>query len=787
MIPRALAKRPRRNRPRVWVVNPARAGFFGWLFRYYAFALLLLLVALLVVGQRILHAYVDDLEGAVDLAALEHFETAAPGVSRIHAADGTLLAELAREYRSYARREDIPDTLAHAFLAVEDRRFYSHGGLDLRGLARATVVNLRSGTVIQGGSTITQQVAKSLLTSERTLDRKLKEALLSVRLEALLTKDEILEIYLNQIFFGHNAHGVTAAARRYFDKSLDELTLAESALIAGLARAPSRYNPVRDPERAMRRRATVLNDMVEVGFITAAERDAANAEPIVLATPPEVFRLRDPYYAEHVRKQVGARLGEDAVLHDGLQIETPEDLQMSRWAHESIDKSLRKIDRRQGYRGPVAHIAAPEKRAAFGERSAAEYGADPLRADPRRWRLALVTAVDPKGASVQVGGAAASLPLARMSWAAPYNRNTGINDQKISRADAALEVGDVVWVRGVVKKAAAGAKEPKEAKGDDEAAEDDDEADASPVAAELMRDRKTDLPLVELGQTPRMEAAIYTMDPETGYVAVMQGGHDYDRSQFNRTTQACRQPGSVFKAIYYSLALDSPNWAMDTVLDDAAYEPEPGEVWNPQNIGKTLDGKVLLRTALIRSLNLPSIRLFRKLGADAVVDWARRLGFTSELIADRALSLGASCVHIDELSRAFTIFLREGAWIEPIYVRRIIDKRGRVLVDDRHPEDPRMDVRGRIDRIGGFARTPPRQVIDRRTAFLITRLLREVVTAGIGYHAQHIGVPAGGKTGTASKGAYTTDTWFVGFTSEETTAAWMGDDTYERSMGDEDA
>jgi penicillin-binding protein 1A len=267
----------------------------------------------------------------------------------------------------------------------------------------------------------------------------------------------------------------------------------------------------------------------------------------------------------------------------------------------------------------------------------------------------------------------------------------------------------------------------------------------------------------------------------------MEGGSDYDRSQFNRTTQACRQPGSVFKAIYYSLALDGGEWTMASVLEDKPYQPEPGEVWNPQNIGKTLDGKVLLRTALIRSLNLPSIRLFQSLGAEAVIAWARRLGLRSELIADRALSLGASCVHTDELVRAFAIFARGGAWIDPIYIRRVVDKHGRVLLDQRDPADPALDLRGRLDRLADRALHPPRQVIDERTAFLITRLLREVVTAGIGYRASTIGAPAAGKSGTASRRENTTDTWFVGFTSRVVTSAWMGDDTYERSMGLEDA
>ncbi len=773
-------KRQATSRPRVWVLNPARAGFLGWLFRYYSYAFLLLTLVVAAAGVRIYRGYVEALP---PLGDLERYATTAPGVTRIYANDGALLAELAREYRSYTRFEDIPAPLIQAFLAAEDRRFFTHDGLDYRGLARAVLANLRSGTVVQGGSTITQQVAKKRLTNERTLDRKIREALVSLRLEAALDKPAILEIYLNEIFFGHGAHGVAAAAQRYFEKSLDELTLAECALIAGLARAPSRYNPVRFPERALKRRAVVLQDMVEAGYISPEQRDEAAEEPLSLSTPTDVFRLRDPYYAEHVRRQVSEQLGDEAVLKGGLQIETPADLQTARWAHAAIDKAIRKIDRRQGYRGPETNLADEESRSELIERLRARYGETPLTDEPTRWRLALVSEVAPKHALVELGAHQALLPLQRMEWAAPYNRNTGINDQKITSVDAALVVGDVIWVRGAYSKP----KKAKNKKDKDKSAKKASAPDEAPPAPHLLHDQDSGLPKVELGQQTRMEAALYSMDLRSGYVTTMQGGHDYDRSQFNRTTQACRQPGSVFKAVYYALALDTRPWQMDTVLEDRAYEPEPGEEWNPQNIGKTLDGKVLLRTALVRSLNLPSIRLFRKLGADAVVAWSRRLGITSELIADRALSLGASCVHVDELTRAFAIFVRGGTWIDPVYVRRITDKAGRVLVDNRSVDDPVVDVAGRLDRVGSLAKTPPRQIVDRRTAFLITQLMRDVVTSGTATRATMIRAQAGGKSGTSSKGAYTTDTWFMGFTSNEITASWMGDDSYERSMGDEDA
>jgi penicillin-binding protein 1A len=733
------------------VTNPARSGFVWWVIRYTLYVGCVLLVVVAAIGVGAYREFAADLP---DLEAIEQYEALAPGVTRIHAEGGAMLAELAREHRAYARWEDIPAPLVHAFLAAEDRRFFEHEGLDYRGLARALVANVRAGTVSQGGSTITQQVAKGFLSHEQTLARKIREAILSVRMESRLSKERILEIYLNKIFLGHGAYGVAAAASRYFDKPLHELTLAESALIAGMARAPTRYSPFSSLERARARRSVVLQTMVEAGYIDEDERAVADAEPIQLAQAADVFRARAPYYAEAVRRQATELLGEDTVLQDGLLIETAVELPVQRMAEGSVDTALRKIDRRQGWRGPEAHLGTDKARETLRQRTASRYGPDPL-GDPDRWVLGLVTKVNKYNAWLEVGSAEALLPLRGAEWAAPYDRNTGINDLKTADLRKVLEPGDVVWIRSV----------------------------ASPQP----RTENEEPIEVELGQLPRVEAALYTLDHQTGYVVAMQGGHDYDRSQFNRPIQGCRQPGSVFKAIYYAYALDTGTYAMDTMLEDRPYEPEPGEAWNPQNIHGTLEGKVLLRNAFIHSLNLPSIRLFQRLGANAVVQWARRLGFTTELIADKALSLGASCVRTDELTRAFAIFVRGGRWLDPIYIRRITNKRGEIVLDHRHPWDGAMDVAGRIDALGRAAVDPPHQAIDARTAFLITKMMRDVVTHGIGRRAGRIGVEAGGKSGTASKHEYTTDTWFVGFTSRFVTAAWMGDDTYERSLGNEDA
>jgi penicillin-binding protein 1A len=745
------------------VTNPSRAGLIGWLFRYLLLTALALFVALGFVGRAAYRYFASELP---DLDQVSAYRDLAPGVTRIHAADGTLLAELAREHRAYARLEDIPAPLIAAFVSAEDRRFDQHGGVDFRGLARAMRANIQSGTVVQGGSTITQQVAKSFLEDqERTLERKVREAILAVRMESQLGKAAILEIYLNKIFLGYGAYGVGAAASRYFDKRLDELTLAESAMIAGLAQAPTRWSPVTHPDLALRRRNQVLGDMVEAGYLEPAEAEAASNEPIVLADLRDPFRWRAPFYAEHVRQVVGNQLGEEAVLGDGLTIETGANLVLQAAADKMVESSARKLDKRQGWRGPVAHLIKQSARDQLHARMLTEYGEQPL-AKPHEWRLGLVTEVRRFQATVDLGAQSALIPLRTTTWVAPYDPDVGINDQTASDLQQVLEVGDVIWVRPDLD-----------------------------LDKNLQRDEESGLPLLELGQTPLVESVLFIYDHQRGHVEAMSGGVDYDRSQYNRATQACRSPGSVFKAFYYALALDQ-GWQMDAVLEAKPWEPEPGEEWNPRNIDKTIDGKVLLRTAFIKSLNTPSIRLFLAVGIQPTIDFARKLGFTTEMIPDKGLSLGTSCVLIDQLTAGFAVFARGGSRRDPNYVQRVVDKHGTLRFDARHPLDGAVDIAGRIDRMAALAHDPPEQVVDPRTNFLISRMLREVVTFGTSTRASTIGAPAAGKSGTAS-GRYkrdgrwddlTTDAWFVGYTSQHATAAWMGfDDRNERSLGDEEA
>lgn len=324
------------NARRVWIENPRRGGVVWWIFRYLAFLALGLAPLSVLLAWS---GFVYFSKQVPEVLEVAEYESQAPGITRIYGSQGTLLAEVAREHRAYAKLSKIPDTLVHAFLAAEDRRFHRHQGLDFRGLGRAMVANVKSGTIVQGGSTITQQVAKSFLRDrQRTLSRKAVEAILALKIESTLGKDKILETYLNKIFLGNQAYGVAAAAQRYFAKDLKDLTLAQSALIAGLARAPSRFNPVTSPKRAKRRRDVVLHDMVEAGYITQEQEDQARQEPIVTATHPDPFRVRAPYFAEATRKKVMETLGKDALLKSGLRIESAVDLRLQDLARRSVQK-----------------------------------------------------------------------------------------------------------------------------------------------------------------------------------------------------------------------------------------------------------------------------------------------------------------------------------------------------------------------------------------------------------------------------------------------------------------
>ncbi len=767
--------------PRVEVSNLRDGGIFFWLFRLYVFAALALLGACAIAGAAVYAHFAHSLPPVPELS---RYATEAPGVTTLYALDGTVLGEFATERREVVPLDKIPQMLVDALVATEDRRFFSHGGVDLRGLLRAFVTNVRAGQVQQGGSTITQQVAKAYLSSERSYSRKLKEAIFARRLEARYRKREILSLYLNHIFLGAGAFGVQAASRRYFDKDVWELDVGQLALLAGLARAPSRDSPLSSEQAAIARRGEVLDNLVEVGKLSRAEAERWKASSLRLATRKDPFHEVAPYFAEQVRRELVKKYGQKGFYEGGYRVETTVLPWLDVLAQENVDHAVRKLDKRQGWRGPEAHLSDAQM-GLFRQRAEAMYGRGPI--EEQRIYLGLVERVNATGATVRVGALSYALPLERMSWAAPFSAKDATNDKLIESATIALHRGDVIWVRS--------SRRSVIPRFGEFTYDELGEVIWTPETAEKdsLRPRK-ERPELELEQAPRVAAALYTYDHRTGYVLAMAGGNDFDRSEFNRVTQACRQPGSAYKPIFYSLALDR-GYDYGTLFTDkpkAEIDPNTGELWVPQNIDGSYGQAVTLERALVWSKNPPSVDIFRLVGTKDVAGWAERLGIRSPLVTSdkcvrefcSSLALGASCVHFDEITDAFAVFARNGRPITPVRVRRVVDRRGRVLEDNTSPDDPWLRGGDRLDRIAAVGGVEPKPVIDPRTAYLTSKLLREIVTQGHSAPIRATKIVAAGKTGTSSR---TSDVWFIGYTSGWMTTAWIGDDTYQRQLGYKDA
>jgi penicillin-binding protein 1A len=757
---------------RIEILNVSDGGFWFWLFRFYGFALVALAGMSACVAVAAYLYFASTLPAVPEMAS---YQAEVATTTSIRAWDGTQLAELATERREFVPFEKIPARLIQAFLAAEDRRFYEHGGIDYRGIARALGANLRAGEVAQGGSTITQQVAKSFLSSERTIQRKIREAILARRLERHLGKNEILTLYLNQIFLGSGAYGVGGGARRYFDKTVGELDVGEMATLAGLVRAPSRFSPLTNLEAGRTRRDQVLNAMVASGYLTDAEATTWKARPLRLRPRTDFFRTSSPYFTENVRRDIVRRYGDKMLWEGGLDVETTVLPWVDASAQENVDFGLRKLDKRQGWRGPVVHLvgALPE---AFRVRAAERYGSEPP--SEGRLYLGLVESVEKGAARVRVGKNVYTLPQSGMSWAVPYSRKDSTNGRLLDSTAGVLRSGDVIWVKNAHRsKLRRFADFTYDEKSEVQwmAPYDESKSAKPPGTVELA-----------LEQTPHDQGAIFSYDHGSGYVVAMVGGGDYDRSEFNRVTQACRQPGSTYKPMYYSLALDK-GYGFNSLLNDvprAEVDPITGEVWTPTNLNNTVEYQVSLEYALIWSKNVPSVQLFKLLGGHEVEAWARRLGITTPIIPDQALALGASCSRMDEMTRAFSAFARNGVLVDPVSVRRVRDRSGRLLEDHSWLGDPMGRPEDRLDRLVEVAGIHSKPVISPRTAWLTSTLLRHVVTRGHAPAIRNAAILAAGKTGTSSA---TMDVWFIGFTSRWMTSTWVGDDLRERPLGAKDA
>ncbi|TCK31665.1 penicillin-binding protein 1A [Ancylobacter aquaticus] len=689
----------------VFVIGGAAAGYFAWKFS-------------------------QDLP---DYSQLQNYEP--PVMTRVHATDGSLLAEYARERRLYLPIQNIPPLVKEAFLAAEDKNFYSHGGIDLTGIGRAAfafVQNYGSGRRPQGASTITQQVAKNfLLTNEVSIDRKVKEALLALRMERAYSKDKILELYLNEIYLGIGSYGVAAASLLYFDKSVSELNIAEAAYLAALPKGPNNYHPFRRHDAAVERRNWVIDRMAENGYITQQQADEAKKTDLAVTVRPtgaHIFSAE--YFAEEVRREIFERYGEDKLYGGGLSVRTSLNPKLQAYAKEALLAGLTRYDEQRGFRGPVTRI---ETTGDWGARLA-----DVRTFTDIPWRLAVVLDSDTKGANIGLQ------PERDRSGVLGTQRDVGM-----------ITAEGAKWAMRNAKGGVAGVLKPG------------DVVYVEPV------DGKADQ--WRLRQQPLIEGALVAMDPSTGRVLAMAGGFSFDESQFNRATQAQRQPGSSFKPFVYAAAIDNGYTPSSVVLDAPFELAQQGQAtWRPENYSGKFYGPQTLRFGIEQSRNVMTVRLANDLGMPLVVEYAKRFGVSDNLLPVLSMSLGAGETTALRMAGGYSILANGGKRIKPTLIDRIQDRYGKTIY--RHDE---RECRG-CDAAGWSGQNEPvlvdrrEQVLDPMTAYQITSMLEGVVQRGTGTALKVLGKPIAGKTGTTNEEK---DAWFVGYSPELVVAVYLGFDT----------
>ncbi len=659
-----------------------------------------------------------------DLPTFDSFQDYQPSlVSRVYADNGDIIGQFFIERRLYTPIDQIPKALTQAVIAVEDTRFLEHPGLDIVGIGRAAWTNLKKGGRFQGASTITQQLARALfLTPERTYTRKIKELVLAIKMEWVLTKDQILEMYLNQIYFGHGAYGIAAATLTYFDKSVTELILPEAAFLAGLPKAPNTYSPFRNPDRAKSRKELVLHRMIEAGFITKEE--AQTAIGTTLNYRRQAIKPIASYFVEDIRQHLVERYGESLVYKGGLQIYTTLNIEMQNLAEESLQQGLRQLDKRQGWRGPLAHVELTKDFVPPEEYPELH---SPHAALVHGLYRALVTKVTKKSADILVGNTfKGTISLDDMKWA--ERRLKDVNDvgtalvQKKITPRRILKVGDIIEV--------------------------------------LPKKGNLESGIFMLEQTPLVEGSLLALDPRTGAVQAMSGGYDFNRSQFNRAVAARRQPGSAFKPLIYATALQQGLTPATLILDaPVVYQDEElDRVWKPENYEKRFYGTISLREALRHSRNAATVRLLEQIGVPEVITVASSLGIQSPLSQDLSLALGSSSVTLQEITSAYGVFSNQGMWLRPYHITLVKDVKGELL--EQHLFEPR-------------------QAMTQENAYLTTNMLMDVIQSGTGRRAKRIGRPLAGKTGTTN--GYK-DAWFVGYAPNLATGVWVGFDSV-RTLG----
>jgi penicillin-binding protein 1A len=695
-----------------------------------------------------------------------------PVATQVFSEDGRKVGEFTNERRYEVKFESIPKHVILAFVAAEDSNFYKHSGIDFNGIIRAILSNVLRGRYAQGGSTITQQVARSILlvSRKKEITRKVREIILARRMESQLSKSEILSLYLNEIYLGHGAFGIGAAAENYFHKRVEDLTLAEGAILAGLPQRPNEWNPFRNPHLAKNRQGYVLRRMVEEEFITQDQANQALAESLKLYVVEDLNNSAAPFFTEYVRQYLMNKYGSENVLTQGWKVYTTVSFEAQKAAEAAITKGLHAVDRRLGWRGVSGHANSPteikEINAKTHERILSKltnvrilpaavdqefrkllydlepiqkkgspyFGVTPVRAGEVYPAVVNLVEAGPAGrAQLQIGETVVWLPWQSASWVSS-------KEQPRKKMEEVLRAGDLVHVN----------------------------------VTKITREQG--YIEVALDQDPEIEGALLSFDLESGFVRAMVGGKNFELSKFNCALQAKRQVGSTFKPVIYAAALDK-GYSPSSIVTDSPlvfkFEGDldadnTGEDWRPHNYSGTFEGDIPLRLALIRSMNIPTVKLLNEITVDYGIQYARKLGITAVLPRDLSIGLGSWSSSLEELMHAYAVFPRLGKPVTLSYIRKVVDASGAVL--EEVPATGAVLAETKAQEIDPAAPATD-TVISPQTAYIMTDLLRGVVKEGTGRAAASLGGPVAGKTGTSNDHR---DAWFVGYTPDTMTGVWIG-------------
>ena len=670
----------------------------------------ILLSGILIVS--ILWTFSNDLP---DYKFLKNYKP--PVSSKVYSGNGDLVADFSKEKRVFVPYNSIPKNVINAFLSAEDKNFFKHPGVDAKGVVRATINNISNilySKRLEGASTITQQVAKNfLLSNEVSLNRKIKEAILAFRIERTLSKERILELYLNQIYLGSGAYGVAAASLEYFDKSIRDLNYSEAALLAALPKAPSRYNPYRDPKIAKFRRNLVLKNLLENNYLTPEWYEKLKNKDIKLKKNKKIYLEDAQYYIEDVRKNVIKTFSYDKIYKQGFNINTPIDLNLQKIATNSLREGLILYDQRKGWRGPLTNKIYKSN----WSQGLEEYNLE----NSIEWKIAIVKKVNKFSANIETQeGVNGLIKYKDISWTKKEFRDL-------------LKIGDIVYVK-------------------------------------YLEDNS-----FSLKQLPKVNGGIVVMDPFTGRILALSGGFSFKKSEFNRATQAKRQPGSAFKPFIYALALEN-NFTPISLVLDAPLVLDQGDdlkMWKPENYGKKFYGASTLRTGLEKSRNLMTVRIAQSLGLEKIIDFSKALKIYENPEELLSISLGSAETTLLNLTSAYSVFVNGGKLVEPILIDRIQDSEGNTIFNDDKRKCVDCNLISYLTSDYPKIKNTHKQIFSPETAFQMTSILEGVVQRGTAKKLKDLNLNIAGKTGTTNKN---TDTWFIGFTSNLLVGVYVGSD-----------